>query len=171
MAHVSPLSAEQAPEQAQQLFNAIEQQFGMVPNIFRTMGHAPEVLNAVLQLSSAIQGNLPDNLRELAYLKASMLNGCDYCSHHHRMMAAKAGVSEQQLEAIDSFESAEAFNEQEKTVLLFTQQLTKQADVDDRVAAALREFLDESQYVTLVATIGLANFTNRFNHACGVELP
>jgi alkylhydroperoxidase family enzyme len=50
----------------------------MVPNIFRTMGHAPEVLRATLALEQAITRDLAPKLRELAYLKTSQLNGCHY---------------------------------------------------------------------------------------------
>jgi alkylhydroperoxidase family enzyme len=50
----------------------------MVPNIFRTMGHAPEVLRATLALEQAITRDLAPNQRELAYLKTSQLNGCHY---------------------------------------------------------------------------------------------
>jgi len=171
MQHLSPLSDDRASEPTKHLFGVIENQFGMVPNIYRTMGHAPDVLDAVLQLSTAIQEQLPGNLRELSYLRASVANGCEYCAHYHRMLAIKAGANERQADEIEQFERSDAFNEQEKTVLLFTEQLTTRADVDADVASAVREFLSESQYVTLVATIGLANFTNRFNHACGVELP
>ena len=46
--------------------------------IVRTMGHAPDVLEATLALNKAIQHELPGKLRELAYLKTSQLNGCDY---------------------------------------------------------------------------------------------
>jgi uncharacterized peroxidase-related enzyme len=171
MPYVHPLSDEQASEPTKHLFGAIKHQFGMVPNIYRTMGHSPDVLDAALQLSAAVQTDLPGNLRELAYLRASVTNGCQYCSHYHRMLAMKAGASERQADEIDRFDQSDAFTPQEKTVLLFTEQLTQRADVDPSVASAVREFLSESQYVTLVATIGLANFTNRFNHACGVELP
>jgi uncharacterized peroxidase-related enzyme len=171
MPYVEPLSDNQASEPTKHLFGAINNQFGMVPNIYRTMGHSPDVLDAVLQLSAAVQIDLPGKLRELAYLRASVTNGCKYCSHYHRMLARKAGVSDEQVRNIEQYDRSDAFNAQEKTVLLFTEQLTERADVDGSVATEVRKFLSESQYVTLVATIGLANFTNRFNHACGVELP
>ena len=46
------------------LFNNLQAKLGMVPNIFRTMGHAPEVLQATLNLNAAIQKDLPAKLRE-----------------------------------------------------------------------------------------------------------
>jgi alkylhydroperoxidase family enzyme len=78
MPHVLPLSEAQAPEAAKGLFQGIQAKLGMVPNIFRTMGHEPAVLQATLALDSAIQRDLDPKLRELAYLKTSQLNGCTY---------------------------------------------------------------------------------------------
>ena len=78
MPHVAPLADAQAPDASKSLFQQIQSQFGMVPNIFRTMGHAPEVLRATLALEQAITRDLSPKLRELAYLKTSQLNGCHY---------------------------------------------------------------------------------------------
>ena len=78
MPHVAPLADAQAPDTSKSLFQQIQSQFGMVPNIFRTMGHAPEVLQATLGLEQAITRDLAPKLRELAYLKTSQLNGCHY---------------------------------------------------------------------------------------------
>ena len=78
MPHIQPLKDEQATPQAKTLFDKIQAAFKMVPNIFRTMGHAPKVLEATLALEQAIQGDLDPKLRELAYLKTSQLNHCNY---------------------------------------------------------------------------------------------
>jgi alkylhydroperoxidase family enzyme len=75
---VLPLSDPDASGAAKTLFQGIQAKFGMVPNIFRTMGHAPEVLEATLSLDRAIHQDLDPKLRELAYLKTSQLNGCNY---------------------------------------------------------------------------------------------
>ena len=78
MPQLPPLSDAQASDAAKTLFQGIQAKFGMVPNIFRTLGHAPPVLQATLDLNSAIQQALDPKLRELAYLKTSQLNGCNY---------------------------------------------------------------------------------------------
>ena len=75
---VAPLTDAQASDAAKSLFGALQSKLGMVPNIFRTMGHAPDILQATLALNQAIQHDLDPKLRELAYLKTSQLNGCHY---------------------------------------------------------------------------------------------
>jgi alkylhydroperoxidase family enzyme len=78
MPRIQPLTDEQASSGAKPLFDKIHSAFKMVPNIFRTMGHAPDVLQAMLSLDHAIQDDLDPKLRELAYLKTSKLNECEY---------------------------------------------------------------------------------------------
>lgn len=78
MPHVQPLSDEQASPPARHLFDKLQRALKMVPNIFRTMGHAPDVLDATLTFDRAIQSDLDPKLRELAYLKTSKINNCRY---------------------------------------------------------------------------------------------
>lgn len=78
MPYLAPLTDEQAPEAAKPLFQGIQAKLGKVLNIFRTMGHAPQVLQATLTFSQAIQSDLDPKLRELAYLKTSQVNRCNY---------------------------------------------------------------------------------------------
>jgi alkylhydroperoxidase family enzyme len=78
MPRIPPLTDEQASSQAKPIFDQIRGAFKMVPNIFRTMGHAPAVLQATLALEQAIHSDLDGKLRELAYLKTSKLNDCQY---------------------------------------------------------------------------------------------
>ncbi len=56
-------------------------------------------------------------------------------------------------------------------MLRYAEQLTAKASVDDDTVSQLKSFLTDEQLVELAATVGLANFTNRFNHGLGVELP
>jgi alkylhydroperoxidase family enzyme len=72
------LADAQASAAVKPVFQTLEAKLGRVLNIFRTMGHAPEVLKATLAMDQAIQHDLDPKLRELAYLKASQLNGCEY---------------------------------------------------------------------------------------------
>lgn len=78
MPHVQPLSDEQASSEAKALFAKLHSAFKMVPNIFRTMGHAPGVLEATMAFNQAIQSDLDPKLRELAYVKTSKINHCKY---------------------------------------------------------------------------------------------
>jgi alkylhydroperoxidase family enzyme len=53
---------------------------GRVSNLLRMLAHKPDVLRAYNQLSGAVwpDGALSVRTKELAYLRASILNGCEY---------------------------------------------------------------------------------------------
>ena len=56
MPRIQPLSDDQATGQAAELFGAITQKVGKVPNLYRTLGQAPSVLAGLLQLGEALDG-------------------------------------------------------------------------------------------------------------------
>ena len=99
MAIVSYLSKDDAAEKIRPIFEGMEKKLGAVPNVFRAMAHSPEMLEGFLALNSALpKTKLDGKLRELAYIKTSELNGCDYCLHHHRALGKKVGLNERQIE-------------------------------------------------------------------------
>ena len=78
MPFVAPVSDAQAPEAVKGTFQALQAKLGKVLNIFRTMAHAPEILQSTLSMNQAIQRDLQPKLRELAYLKTTQINQCEY---------------------------------------------------------------------------------------------
>jgi len=168
---LTPLSNDQAPAESKKLFDGIQAKFTMVPNIFRTMGQNPAVLRATMELNDSIHGDLPAKLRELAYIKTSQLNNCSYCLHYHMGMGRRSGLTDGQLENLDRYETSGAFSDLERDVLRFAEQWTRQGKADSGLVASLARQLTPSQLVALAATVGLANWTNRFNTTFDIELP
>jgi AhpD family alkylhydroperoxidase len=168
---VPPLADAQASDAAKSLFQTIHAAFGAVPNIFRTMGHAPDVLQSTLGLNKAIQSSLDPKLRELAYLKTSMVNGCRYCLHYHRPGGKKAGLTDAQIEDLDRYETSPAYNDLERTVVRFADQWTRNGKAEAAVVQQLAKSLLPTQIIVLAASVGLANWTNRFNETFAIELP
>jgi uncharacterized peroxidase-related enzyme len=171
MSHLSPLSSDQASPESRALFAAIESAFKMVPNIFRIMGHSPKVLEHTLGMNQAIERDLDPKLRELAYMTASRINHCGYCEHYHSMFARKAGVNDAQLKQLGFSIDEGAFSEVERLVIRFADEWTRQGKASAEVVTGLKKHLSPSQIVVLAATVGLANWTNRFNETFDVQLP
>jgi len=78
MSLISPVADAQASEAAKGIFQNLQAKMGKVLNFFRTLGHAPEILQSTLAFNQAIQKELDPKLRELAYLKATQVNQCNY---------------------------------------------------------------------------------------------
>lgn len=56
-------------------------------------------------------------------------------------------------------------------MLRFAEQWTRNGRVTGDLISQLSKTLSPSQLIILAATVGLANWTNRFNESFGVELP
>jgi len=80
-------------------------------------------------------------------------------------------LNEAQIAAMENYAGSDQFDAQEKAVLRFAEQLTRNARADTDTVNELKGFLNNAQLVVLAAAVGQANFTNRFNEAFAVELP
>jgi len=79
MARISYVEKEQTPPEVQQIFARFEKALGRIPNIFKAMAHAPVFFQRFMEFDGAMRSTKLDRkLRELAYLKASQVNSCEY---------------------------------------------------------------------------------------------
>ena len=80
MSVVTPLPKEKAASEVQGIYDALSKKFGKMPNIFGLMAHRPDVLGKFLPFYGAVieGGSVEPRYKELAYLKTSLTNGCEY---------------------------------------------------------------------------------------------
>lgn len=76
---IQPVEREGAPDEVRTLYEQIERSGVKVSRFYRLLGHRPEALRAVLALTSAVMGSgtVSSRLKNLAFIRASALNGCD----------------------------------------------------------------------------------------------
>jgi uncharacterized peroxidase-related enzyme len=172
MAMVSYVTDEEAGEKLRPVFAGMEKAIGAVPNIFRAMAHSPEMFQAFLSLNGALgKTQLEGKLRELAYIKTSELNDCDYCLHHHRALGKKAGLTDRQVNETSKSEGSDAYDDLQRLVMQYAEQVTRHINVEDALFARLKESLGDRELVELAMTVGIANFTNRVTETLRMELP
>jgi alkylhydroperoxidase family enzyme len=77
---IQPVEKDQASALVRRIYDSLEQQSGRVSPFFKMLANKPDVLRAFLQLDGAIwaDGALSPKLKDLAYLRVSILNGCEY---------------------------------------------------------------------------------------------
>ncbi len=77
---IEPIQSDQAPETAREVYQAIERRTGRVATLYKMLAHKPEVLRTFDAFYQAVwaPGALESRLKVLAYLRASLLNGCAY---------------------------------------------------------------------------------------------
>ena len=80
MASINAIPSEKASDDVKAVYDNLSKMFGRVPNIFGVMAHRPGALKALLPLYGAVmnEGTVEPKHKELAYLKTSLLNGCEY---------------------------------------------------------------------------------------------
>lgn len=172
MPRVKPLTKEQAQGETKEIFEGIEKQFGMVPNLFATIARYLKALKPIIDLYQAIakESTIEPKLQELANLEVSRINRCNYYLTHHAQMAKACGVSDEQLRMLKAADAG-GFSQKETAVIEYARQVTKDAEeVPEDLFKRLRSYFSESQIVNLTLIIGLMNVFNRFNGALGVEL-
>lgn len=75
---IQPLEGDRASDAVKEIYAGLERQHGWVSTFYKMLAYRPEVLKGFLQLEAAVLagGALPDRLKQLAYLRTSLLNGC-----------------------------------------------------------------------------------------------
>jgi alkylhydroperoxidase family enzyme len=130
---------------------------GTVLNLYKAMGHQPAALRAYMVLSRYIRNDaeLPARLRELAIVRTGQVLDVPYELFHHVPAARQAGVSEAELAAVATWESASAFSPTERAVLAYAEQVARDRTVDEPTMRLLRANLSEGLIVDLALTVGL----------------
>ena len=85
-------------------------------------------------------------------------------------MGRHKGITEQQLDALDEFETSTALDELEKLAVRYAVEMTgTPVVVSDELFDALKARLTSKQLVELTSAIAWENYRARFDHACGME--
>ena len=138
-------------------------------NLLATLVHHPELTRAFLRFSYYLLSGstLPERVREQVILRVAHRRGCAYEWEHHLKIGKKAGLTDADIAAIQSGDSADAFD---RAVCNAVDELDEKTNLSDATWATLAERLDERQRMDLIFTIGgytaLAMALNTF----GVEV-
>ena len=166
-----PARIDAAPAAARPLLQAVHQQIGSVPNLFRLVAHSPAALEGYLGMSGALaKGSLPAPTRERIALAVAQLNDCGYCLSAHSFMGQHlAKLSEAEIAANRHGGSLDA--KAEAAVRFATQVLRARGHVADADVQAVRMAgYDEAQIVEIVQHVALNTWTNYINSVAQTEI-
>ncbi len=171
---IEPLEKEHAAEAVRPIYEGIEKKAGRVNNMLKVMAHKPNVLGPFLEFYKQVwaEGALDPKIKELAYLRTSLMNGCTYCSRAHTASAKRRGVTDDQVQALKEPGGSlrDVFTDAERAALQFAEQLTAwPAAIQPADLETLGKFFSVEQIEELVLAIATANLTNRFNE--GMKVP
>lgn len=165
MTRLQVLNPETATGKSKELFDGIQSKLGMVPNMMRTMGNSPAVLEGYLNLSGALAGgSLGAKMGELLALTVAETNNCEYCLAAHDYIGANlVKIEKNSLAAAKKAESTDA---KTKAALTFAQNLvTKSGRVDDADVQAVKAAgYNDGEVGEIIAHVALNIFTNYINN-------
>lgn len=172
MSFISPVSEEQASPPLKNLYAAIRQKLGFLPNYFQALGRRPGLVEGHLALSAAVEQSpaLPLALKEKMGLVISGLNTSSYCIAIHMEMLRGMGVERPLGRKLVTDYPSAPVDSREMALYRFADKLTvrpadiKQEDVDALRAAGW----DDDAIVEAVVAVSYYNFINRVSMGLGV---
>lgn len=141
-------------------------------NIYRMLAHGGPAALGFLALGSALlrDNELDTRLRELVIVRVGILCRAGYEVHQHKRIARQVGVSDAKIAALHDGPDAPAFDEAERKILHYTDQVVLNVKAGDTAFAAVAELLPPRQLVELNLTIGFYMMVSRFLENFEVEL-
>jgi uncharacterized peroxidase-related enzyme len=139
------------------------------PNpFFRAMANRPDVMKNFVPFYSSVlgPGSVSRRVKSLVYLTCSYANECPFCIAANMPGARKAGVTEEEIQAIRT-EQDHLFSEPERAAILYARELTETADAKDS-RAGLQAHFNSEQIVEITLVVCMSNFTNRFNNGLSI---
>lgn len=122
--------------------------------------HAPELLQWYSENFYGdlfYGGRVAKRFKELGRLRLSTLHGCRSCNRGNRLDAEEAGISEQQIQAIDSFEDG-PFDNAERAVLRLADAIAMTSPdgrLNEPLYKELREHFDDAQVFEMGFVFGI----------------
>ncbi|TPG75729.1 carboxymuconolactone decarboxylase family protein [Pseudomonas arsenicoxydans] len=159
MSRITALSLEQATDTTRPLLEGVQKKIGFLPNVFKTLAHAPAVLAAYLQQSATLgKTSLSATEKEAIFLATSQVNGCDYCLAAHTLFAGKAGLSAQDI--------LSARHGQLNAFATLAQQITESRGhlSLEQLDAARAAGINDAKIVEVVGHIAAQTLTNYLNN-------
>jgi len=155
---------EQATGSVKQIYDDLTTKMGKVLNIFQGLANSSAALKAYLSMSAALaEGDLSQEDREVVYLAVSESNGCHYCVSAHSMLAKHIGVSDEETLAARQFHSP---HQKRAALLEFIRKViaTKGFVKVEGMEVVRKAGYSDGQIAEAIGYIGLATFSNLFNH-------
>lgn len=146
---------------------------GLEPlNIHRTIGHAPELYKAFAGLATALRfsGVTPRVDRELMILRTTQLKEGDYEFAHHKRIGLTCGLTEAQIDSLPRWRRTSVFNNRQRAILEYAEQMVQAAEVDDATFATMQRLFSPQEIVELTMTSGFYVGVAQFSRALRIEM-
>ncbi len=141
-------------------------------NVSRMIANSNAVFKYFNQLGGALIGKakLDPKLREIAILRTAKICRSVYEWTQHVPMAKHVGVTDAQIAALEDWQKASCFNDLERKVLRFTDEVAANVKGSHQAVEDLKKDLSPAEIVELILTIGFWGMVARLLETTEVDL-
>lgn len=171
MARLPVLPLEEMPEKTRNMITGGKSQLSAL-NINKMMAHAENTVRHYMRMGNSLltQAKLDARLRELSILRVATLCRSYYEWYQHEIIGRQVGIPEEQIEAVKQGIDSPVFNDLEKAVLKYTDEVTLNVKSSDEAFNELAKVLSHRELVELTLTIGFYNMIARFLENTEVQI-
>jgi AhpD family alkylhydroperoxidase len=134
---------------------------------------APDGLAKMRELEHYLNNEtgLEPSLLGLIRLRASLMNGCEYCIHVHTAELRKLNETAERIAGVEGWRSSEAYTRRERAALAWTEAVTniQEGHAPDVVYEAVRAEFTDVETVNLTLVISTINAWNRIAISLGAH--
>jgi len=170
MSRITPIEKDQAAGNIKPVFEQMQKNMGIVPNIFLNMANSPEALQGYLKLSELCgKTSLSKHLQEQLALVIAECNHCNYCLSAHSVIAKGVGLMDQE---ILNARKGHSQNPKDEAILLFAKSVfDKKGNISDKEIHDLKSHgVSDKELCEIMLILTLNFYTNYFNKIVNTEI-
>jgi uncharacterized peroxidase-related enzyme len=167
----TPATIEAAPAASRPLLEAVKQQLGVAPNLFRMVGNSPAALEGYLGMFGALgKGALPAATRERIALAVAEINACNYCLSAHTYLGKNlAKLDDAEMTANRSGASNDP--KADAAVRFAAKVVRERGHVSEQDFRSVKAAgYDDAQIIEIVQHVALNTWTNYINAIAETEI-
>jgi alkylhydroperoxidase family enzyme len=168
MALLPYVDEKSAPQSVREMFERTP----IILNVFRMIANSEAAVRPFSQLGQSLltRAKLDAKLREIAILRTAKISHSVYEWTQHVPIAKAVGVSDEQIAAIENWETSRSFNDTEQLVLKFTDEVARNVKGSRETLAALKKAMSPTEIVELIMSIGFWGMVARLLETTEVDL-
>jgi uncharacterized peroxidase-related enzyme len=170
MAHLTLVKPDSAQGELKDLYNAVAQTFGGVPNFIQAMGNSPALLGGFLGLYGGLsKGSIDAATAERIALAMAESNSCDYCVAAHGALAHSAGLS---ADDITAARQGTSLNDHAAAAVKFARSVldNKGQVTAGEIEAVRHAGYSDAQIVEIIGHVGLNTLLNYLGKASRIDI-
>jgi 4-carboxymuconolactone decarboxylase len=170
-ARLEPLPEGSMTSEQLALIKPLNERYGFVFNILKTLMHNMPLLKAWNPLAGHIMAtsSLAPRLREIAIMRVGWTTKCEYEWGQHVLMSEPAGLTNEDHLRIIEGADAEGWNAAERLIISATDELLKDTIISEATWSGLKQQFSDQQILDVIFTIGQYNMLAMALNSLGVQ--